>query len=397
MTVWIIEPRDPFIARDGRPFGLIPGARAASYDFPFPSTTTGGVRTRHGLGIGGNFDDEQQKPRLIAEVRRIGVRGPLLVEIGKDPDDVRWLASAPADAALFEVETVNGNIDRYRAEIKVLEPRGLPDDADTNLPEGLMPICPTLSDQRKPCGNAPRYWTWQRFEQWLINPVCEQVDLTELGHNGPVSETRTHVKVQPGTWTAADGALFQTRGLEFTLGNKHASLSARRLAFGIATDATGITPGLAPLGGERRLVNWHKSRATLPECPPLLRETIIETGACRIVLLTPAHFKEGSRPQWLVGPQCGISPELIAMAATRTQVVSGWDFEINKPKPTRRLVPPGAVFFLRLDGDPSARNQWIDMMWMACVSDDEQDRRDGFGLAVLGSWSGVCPKMEVQR
>lgn len=397
MTVWIIEPRDPFIARDGRPFGLIPGARAASYDFPFPSTTTGGVRTRHGLGIGGNFDDEQQKPRLVAEVRRIEVRGPLLVEIGKDPDDVRWLASAPADAALFEVETVNGNIDRYRAEIKVLEPRGLPDDTDTNLPEGLMPICPTLSDQRKPCGNAPRYWTWQRFEQWLINPVCEQVDLTELGHNGPVSEIRTHVKVQPGTWTAADGALFQTRGLEFTLGNKDASLSARRLAFGIATDATGITPGLAPLGGERRLVNWHKSRATLPECPPLLRKAIIETGACRIVLLTPAHFKEGSRPQWLVGPRDRLTPALIAMAAARTQVVSGWDFEIDKPKPTRRLVPSGAVFFLRLDGDSSARNQWIDTMWMACVSDNEQDRRDGFGLAVLGSWSGVCPKMEVQR
>jgi CRISPR-associated protein Cmr3 len=396
MTVWIIEPRDPFIARDGRPFGLIPGARAASYDFPFPSTTTGGVRTRHGFGTGGDFDDPQQQARLIAEVRQIAVRGPLLVEIGNNMDDVRWLAPAPADAALFEVETTNGKIDHYRAEIKLLEPRSLPDGADTNLPDGLAPVCPALSDQRKPFGNAPRYWRWEKFEKWLINPVCEAVNLSELGHNGPTSEIRTHVKVQAGTWTAAESELFQTRGLEFALQGQNGYLSAvGRLALGIATDATGVTAGLAPLGGERRLVNWHKSRASLPECPEMLRAEINKTGACRVVLLTPAHFRGGSRPQWLVESQAGIKPELKAMAITRSQVVSGWDFEKKKPKPTRRLVPPGAVFFLKLNGDADARNQWVDTMWMNCVSDDEQDRRDGFGLAVVGSWSGDCPKMEV--
>ena len=41
--VFIVEPRDPFIARDGKPFGV--GVSAATLPFPFPSTTTGGVRT----------------------------------------------------------------------------------------------------------------------------------------------------------------------------------------------------------------------------------------------------------------------------------------------------------------------------------------------------------------
>ena len=49
MTTWIIEPHDPLIFRDGRPFGPNPGARAKTLSFPFPSTTTGGVRTRAGL------------------------------------------------------------------------------------------------------------------------------------------------------------------------------------------------------------------------------------------------------------------------------------------------------------------------------------------------------------
>jgi CRISPR-associated protein Cmr3 len=396
MTVWIIEPRDPFIARDGRPFGLIPGARAASYDFPFPSTTTGGVRTRHGLGTGGDFDDPQQKSRLIAAVRQIEVRGPLLVEIGNNIDDIRWLAPAPADAALFELATKNGTIARCKAEIKFREPRSLPEGADTNLPDGLAPVWPTFPCPRKPFENAPRYWRWERFERWLINPLREEVDLSELGHNGPASEIRTHVKVEPKSWTAAEGELFQTRGLEFALQDRNGLLSTvGRLALGIATDATGVTAGLAPLGGERRLVNWYKSQAALPECPALLREAIHKTGACRVVLLTPAHFKDGSRPQRLIEPQAGITPELKAMATARPQVVSGWDFEKKQPKPTRRLMPPGAVLFLKLDGDAVARNRWIDAMWMNCVSDDEQDRRDGFGLAVLGSWSGDCPKMEV--
>ena len=49
MTIWIIEPHDPLIVRDGRPFGPNPGVQATSLTFPFPSTTTGGVRTRAGL------------------------------------------------------------------------------------------------------------------------------------------------------------------------------------------------------------------------------------------------------------------------------------------------------------------------------------------------------------
>src|SRR5215218_6714985 len=96
MSTWIIEPRDPFIARDGRPFGATPGARAASLNFPFPSTTTGGLRTRVGL-VSGSFDTQK-----IEEVKRIGVRGPLLAELNDDGEVAEWLAPAPLDALLME-------------------------------------------------------------------------------------------------------------------------------------------------------------------------------------------------------------------------------------------------------------------------------------------------------
>ena len=60
---WIIEPHDPLIVRDGRPFGPNPSAQAISLSFPFPSTTTGGVRSRAGLKGDGTFLDSIGKLR----------------------------------------------------------------------------------------------------------------------------------------------------------------------------------------------------------------------------------------------------------------------------------------------------------------------------------------------
>lgn len=408
MTTWIIEARDPLIVRDGRPFGAIPGARAASYSFPFPSTTTGGVRTRFGLGNDRDFDDESQKAELIAEVKRIAVRGPLLVELDDDTDAITdWFAPAPADALLLNLDPP----ERDRAVLRQLAPRDLAEAVTTNLPNGLLPVCLTTGDKGKPCDNAPRYWRWKKFEHWLLDPAAltnEAMVLSALGHDGPAHEARTHVSVQPGTWTAAEGALFQTRGLEFTHHEPRRERSAarrllsmtNRLALAVVTDASGIKPGLAPLGGERRIVHWRESEpdsAKLPECPPALVERISKTGACRLVLLTPAHFTEGFRPQSQTISHAGVTPQLKAVASARPQVVSGWDFEIKKPKPTRRLVPMGAVFFLKLDGDEEARREWVEQIWMQCISDNEQVRRDGFGLAVLGAWSGECPTFEVTK
>jgi CRISPR-associated protein Cmr3 len=112
-------------------------------------------------------------------------------------------------------------------------------------------------------------------------------------------------------------------------------------------------------------------------------ESIVENEACRVVLLTPAYFEQGWKPSWII--QNG-NIELKAAAIGRAQVISGWDFEKGKPKHTRRLVPAGSVFFFKLNGNETEIRNWIDRTWMHCISDGEQSRKDGFGLAVLGTW-----------
>lgn len=412
MKTWIIEPHDSFLARDGRPFGLIAGVRATSLPFPFPSTTTGGVRTRAGLDAEGVFDAGQ-----ISEVKNHHVHGALLVEINDHGHVAQWFAHAPADALLLDADDSS----KDQAIVCRLVPGELPDGAVTNLPNGLMPLYLQSQNKSKPHGYAPRFWNWTEFEKWLIDPKDGEVEsLYGFGISGLPQDERSHVGIERDSQTNEQGGLFQTRGLEFTrqkqkLQDGSTKLAkAARLALAVSTDATNIKTGIASLGGERRLVTWRDFQGTEDilnsSCPQEILERIVEDKACRVVLLTPAYFAQGWKPRWMTDGKAGLQGDLTvglkAAAIARTQVVSGWDFEFvgknaegkviqGRPKPTRRLVPAGAVFFLKFKGNANGLEDrikdWIKATWMRCVSDDDvkhgsTPRKDGFGLAVLGRW-----------
>ncbi|WP_322512544.1 type III-B CRISPR module-associated Cmr3 family protein, partial [Chloroflexus sp.] len=104
----------------------------------------------------------------------------------------------------------------------------------------------------------------------------------------------------------------------------------------------------------------------------------------RVILLSPAAFADGYRPPiaWSRG---NATAKLQAAVVPRAQVISGWDLAENKPKPTRRLAPAGSVYFVSWEKGEDAVS-WLHATWMRNVSDEAQDCRDGFGLAVVGVW-----------
>ncbi len=389
MKTWIIEPRDPLIVRDGRPFGLIPGSRATSLKFPFPSTITGNLRTRAGT-VNGYFDKSK-----IAELKQLAVEGPLLVKLNVEGEIDDWLLPAPADAIFFDQDKAEKQPLRIRQTVPIAIGRGM-----TNLSADLAAVGLLKEEKGKPCSEAPHFWYWNKFKQWLINAHdSDDIKLSEWGITGLTQDMRTHVSVEHKTQTSLDRALFQTRGLEFT----HTNNQWDRLALAISTRAENITPGLIPLGGERRISIWRESKRALlePQCPNEIRNKIKQAKGCRVLLITPAYFQQGFRPQWLLNVGAGVTPTLQAIAIQRPQVVSGWDFEQDRPKPTRRLAAAGTVLFLKLDGTESAIDEWINSIWMQCISDDDlsgnaaQSRLDGFGLAVVGAWGGELKNMEI--
>lgn len=395
MALWTIEPRDAVIFRDGRPFGAWGGARAASLPFPFPSTIAGGVRTRAFLDADGRFDPAAHG-RSLDEARALAVRGPFLVELD-DADRIReWLFPAPLDAVAWTADQPADQPRRF-FDIKRLVPLALPAGVAVNQPpEAPHPVGLPAPVKGKPAGDAPSYWRWSALERWLTQPGDRSaVAADELGHHGPVPEQRTHVGLDPTTLTADEGRLFQTRGLVFT--RRTTDGERRRLALAVdVAGGEGVRPGTAPLGGERRLVCWRAEEKTLPGCPAAVREAVVGTGACRLLLATPGCFEAGWRPQaeTLAAGVAGLTVTLVGAAVGRAVVVSGWDFERNQAKPTRRLAPAGSVYFLRLEGASEARRVWLDRIWLQPISDDAQARRDGFGCALVGAWDGRPTPMQ---
>lgn len=394
MTIWIIEPHDPLIVRDGKPFGPNPGALANSLPFPFPSTTTGGVRTRAGLDDNGVFDRGK-----IEIVKQITVRGPLLVEYDISEGALQWMAPAPHDALLLPGSPdASGAKDAAGAKpkIKQLEPLNLPIDAMTNLDPALQPVGmpnPDKQDKDKPLQNPPRFWYWEHFETWLLHPDhLTEITLSKLGHHGPQRERRIHVSIDYEKLTGKDGALFGTSGLEFSSGKPGKLSSAKQLALAVSVDSEvgeRMQEDLAGFAGERRIVSWRKSSSDFPTptCPSELVEEIHKHKACRLILMTPAYFSNGYTPAGSDVTRKGVTPRLTGIAVKRPEVVSGWDLDIRKPKPSRRLAPAGTVLFLKFDesDDANAIRAWIDDTWMKCVGDSAACN-DGFGLAVLGAW-----------
>jgi CRISPR-associated protein Cmr3 len=54
----------------------------------------------------------------------------------------------------------------------------------------------------------------------------------------------------------------------------------------------------------------------------------------------------------------------------------------------RKAVAAGAVYWFELLDEPPA--QFLASLWLAPLSDDPQDQRDGFGLGLPAPWSPVA-------
>jgi len=356
----------------------------------------GAVRTRMVAGRG-TFD---LAGTALDRLKEVAVQGPLLAELAADSDEVlAWFAPAPRDA-LFVRNTAD------RPVLRALHPRPLRRGEVDGLEErGLMPVSSETQPipGKAPMG-VPSFWRWEEFESWLLQSQDrDPVDLQGLGITPLPVERRVHLALQPGERVGIDGALFETAGLRFLqpgaspLAPRRFSLSVRVGASQVEERLLDLIEQVAPLGGERRLAHWTPSQHAWPALPKVICERISETRRARLILATPALFASGALPGWSnqAWPLGGdVTATVRAACVPRPEIVSGWDLAFDngagkkkgRPKPTRRLAPAGSVYFIELTGSKEDVARWCADTWLAPVSDFEQERRDGFGLAFLGTW-----------
>jgi len=413
-VILTIQPRDPLIVRDGRPFGAFPGAKVRSYAFPPPQVVAGAVRGRVGLHCGFGAAEREMWKSLLNKVR---VAGPLLYNMHSG----RLYFPAPFDALLLKAQADENTKDAqgvYR--LYRLSPGPAPDGVLTNMPARLSELvwAPENMPRAKP-ETMPAFWNKESYFAWLEGeaPDKKPVRLQDLGISGPGVEYRTHVKVDENTQAAEEHMLFETSGLEFLTSKprseennngSHNTLStAEELAMLVRVEGeppegcegklAEALAGVHPIGGERRLALWAAAQEDLwPANPPEgLIKKIQKSKQARVVLVTPADFnpdtnqENNSTPYMPRSGQIDGAP-IHAAAVGRPLTVSGWDLLAGKPKPGRRLAPAGSVYFVNLSGKSEMEIEaWVKARWMQALPEQPgQSQRDGYGIAVVGAVGG---------
>jgi len=372
-----LTPLAPIIVRSGRPFDS--GFRPGDARFPPPSTLAGCLRTAWARANGVSFTPE------LAEH---AVSGPLLLLDGQ------VLVPKPANA-IYMCEG------QSRRCIRAI-PRPFLPGCNADFPETLLPVqMEEIEIPGKPI-QGPEWW---RLTDLLdFNSGVKVPDFShfeQTGWSSSIRDRRTHVAIDPGTGAPAEGQLFQTEGIDFDVpesieGDRQAGSrdwhDGPRL---LARFDVPLERAVVHLGGERRMASLTPEPAEAwPLAPPEWAETAVLQQGMVLTLLTPGIFKNGYRPGWLDQKLTGCPPgapdlqlQLVAVATGRWQPHSGWDLANQRPRSTRKLVPPGATYWFRILGNAAPEN--LKALWLTNLSDEEQDRLDGFGLALPSPWTPV--------
>jgi CRISPR-associated protein Cmr3 len=380
-----VYPRDPLIIRDGRPFGISSesGNRAYSLGWPYPQTIAGAIRTLIGRlkenKTGRNpFTDAD----FLARLKATQVVGPF------PRIDDRLYVSVPSDAVVYEGSEKDPQ--RWHA----LTPQPLGPEEGTNMPyESLLPVAVPANEKTV---NKFQFWSEDSIQRWLADRPDKTFQPCAI-EEFPKDE-RVHIGIEHSLGRAADQMLFSTEGLVIPdvdiKGFKRSSLVA--FVRPPDDDIMGLLSDVDTLqtfGGERRLSRFKScgsSREHKWHCTAGAR--ICESTRFRMFLATPAIFRGGWLPGWLdpvtlVGTppsvESSLRLKLRGACVQRWRAVSGWSMELRTEKPIRRLVPSGSVYFFeKVEGS----GKDLADAWLEPVSDDEQDRRDGYGAALWGTW-----------
>lgn len=373
-------PRDGFFVKDGRGWHTSASGRGHGLDWPWPSTVLGALRSLWGRGeetrTDTTFTPEDWRKRT--QPIQLGRTLVLHRKHGATTwrvEDATW--PVPSDARWLKARN---DVERLEPEKPSAKTLGRDDE---EAREALWR--PALGDAQKPLV-APRWWSNEEFTSWLAGETVSVRD--EALRLTTERRVQAHVGIRPEELTSDDGVLFSHEVVE-TLD------PSGEWALGVEVVLpAGELPKVATLGSDSRLSRVERLSTTLFEPPLRLLEAFRAPSAgLRLVAISPLCFEKGWLPDGLVktndeyrGQLAGLDHEVILRAAfvPRPIHISGWDMARGEPKPTARMVPPGAVYFFeRSDGKPFGEAA-AKALWLAALG---TRTNEGFGRVVPGVWS----------
>jgi len=378
-TQMLLTPYDVWLFRDSRPFTAGDDHTASGAFPPMPTVLQGALRTAWltgnalGVTLQSYLTQAESPARAIlgapgdeALPDASWMKGPFLAETR--PTGARLWFPAPAN-----LDCVGGTLlPQPKAEL-----------AASSMADGLLPIGAQNGADR--CW-APRYLAEEGMAAYLAgHPVPADTVKAEadLLHR----ETRTGIALQEARAGVVNKVVQEGRlwSVEFIRLQPGYGLALETNLPGLAT----APRRLAKLGGEGKAAQVAVTTFTVPPAPALTNPKCL-----LLYLATPALFCSGTHTGWrpedwtAVGMPPGA--QLVGyLPAPGTVTFGGWDLARRAPRPNRRGVPAGTVYFFECQEPltPTAYQTLVDTRHnkplpgpLATV---------GAGITLLGGWSHV--------
>ncbi|MBN2835286.1 MAG: type III-B CRISPR module-associated protein Cmr3 [Candidatus Delongbacteria bacterium] len=134
--------------------------------------------------------------------------------------------------------------------------------------------------------------------------------------------------------------------------------------------------GFLKFGAENKMAHYEVSNEAKIKLPEIKNEFV------KLYLATPAIFKNGSIPEFISNRNFdGIDFELLTMAIGKPLFIGGFDMKNRKPKPMKKAVPAGSVYYLKC----SEAKVLVEKLHGKSISEIYPEQ--GFGICYCGTFN----------
>jgi len=351
-----IEPLDTLFFRDGKPFSMGEEVWADGVFPPSPSVIYGALRSAYFANNISKLDkanDESCDPTKDLEIKGIYYR----------LENTNYLP-LPLDLVRLKSESKDLKQTYKLVSLTCSQDKGFYSSLD-------MPAI--LRHDKEVEAIEDGIIEWSGVDSYITGNT-EDLECKRLS-NLIEREPKIGIGRENSTHSADEGKIYRV-GMQRLKGLK------------IVVEFEGLeidTEGFLKLGGEGKAISYRQ----LDEVS-LMKPKIIG-NRFKLYLSTPAIFKNGWIPGWLKeetkdgiktfeGIYEGIKLKLLTAAIGKYVSIGGFDMKAKKPKPMRKAVPAGSVYYFEFkdcDGE-----KIIEIFNKKSISDFNS--KEGFGIGFVG-------------
>ncbi len=356
-----IDPLDTLFFRDGKPFSMGEETWADGVFPPFPSVIYGALRTAYfanhikDIGKANTAEDPTKdlEPEKGLRIRGIYLKHGEHFYVPLPLDCVREKNGEKDKAFVLQTTKINAN-----ASCNCTTEYILTDNKEVENIEGAILRISVLQDYLK--DEADSKFSIKMFSDLLL------------------TESKIGIGRNDQTHSSEENRLYRVgmRRLEDSFYNKLKII----VEFDFERLDDFPSEGILKLGGENKAAAYQKINEDISVCEPK-----IEGQKFKLYLLTPALFKKGWIPEWLDGQTLngtynGIKLRLLTASIGKYISIGGFDMEAKKPKPMRKAVPAGSVYYFEFEGD---KGEVIKHFHKESLSEYDT-KKEGYGISFVG-------------